>query len=360
MFVALRDLRFARGRLALIGAVVALITLLVGFLAGLTGGLAERNVTAVLSLPADRIVLAAVQDGGDDVQWDDSPLTREQIAGWRDVEGVTDATPIGVTPGRLTVDDVAARVALVAAPAGRLATTPARDGDLVLTEPVAQDLGVSPGDRVALGGAAFTVESVVPATWHSHMPVVGMTLADWRAVGPSDGPGSGAAATAIALSGTPTPDAQDAADARLGTSTTTPLGSLTAWGSFRSEIGSLVLMVTLLFGISALVVGAFFTVWTLQRQGDVAVLTALGSSTRALVGDALAQAVVVLLVGIGLGLAVVVGLGVLVSGTLPFLLSPLTTVAPAALMLLLGLAGAGVAVLSVTRVDPLTALGSNR
>ncbi|NEK71184.1 MAG: ABC transporter permease, partial [Xanthomonas perforans] len=57
MYVAWRDLRFARGRFALIGAVVALITLLVGFLSGLTGGLAAQNVSAVLALPADRLVL---------------------------------------------------------------------------------------------------------------------------------------------------------------------------------------------------------------------------------------------------------------------------------------------------------------
>ena len=40
MFVAWRDLRFARGRFLLIAAVVALISVLVGFLSGLTGGLA--------------------------------------------------------------------------------------------------------------------------------------------------------------------------------------------------------------------------------------------------------------------------------------------------------------------------------
>jgi hypothetical protein len=35
-----------------------------------------------------------------------------------------------------------------------------------------------------------------------------------------------------------------------------------------------------LFAISALVIGAFFTVWTIQRGGDVAVLKALGASTQ--------------------------------------------------------------------------------
>jgi ABC-type dipeptide/oligopeptide/nickel transport system permease subunit len=38
MFVAWRDMRFATGRFVLIGAVVTLITLLVGFLSGLTAG----------------------------------------------------------------------------------------------------------------------------------------------------------------------------------------------------------------------------------------------------------------------------------------------------------------------------------
>jgi ABC-type sugar transport system ATPase subunit len=53
-------------------------------------------------------------------------------------------------------------------------------------------------------------------------------------------------------------------------------------------------MVAMLFGISALVVGAFFTVWSIQRRPDVAVLKALGASGRMLVVDALGQAAIVL------------------------------------------------------------------
>ena len=64
MFVAFRDLRFARGRFLLIGSVVALITVLVGFLSGLTGGLATQNVSAVLALPGARIVFSAPSAAG--------------------------------------------------------------------------------------------------------------------------------------------------------------------------------------------------------------------------------------------------------------------------------------------------------
>ena len=64
-----------------------------------------------------------------------------------------------------------------------------------------------------------------------------------------------------------------------------------------------------LFAISALVIGAFFTVWTIQRSGDVAVLKALGASTATLLKDALGQAVVLLAAGTALGTALAAGLG---------------------------------------------------
>ena len=120
------------------------------------------------------------------------------------------------------------------------------------------------------------------------------------------------------------------------------------------------MIVAMLFGISALVIGAFFTVWTMQRKGDIAVLKALGASTRSLVRDALGQALIVLLVGIGVGIGSVAVLGTLAGGALPFLLSPLTTILPGIIMITLGLGGAAFALRSVTSADPLTALGSNR
>uniref|UniRef100_UPI002624350A FtsX-like permease family protein n=1 Tax=uncultured Pseudokineococcus sp. TaxID=1642928 RepID=UPI002624350A len=128
-----------------------------------------------------------------------------------------------------------------------------------------------------------------------------------------------------------------------GTAAKTPLAALTSLETFRSEVGSLGLMVAMLFGISALVVGAFFTVWTMQRARDVAVLKALGATTASLVKDALGQAAVVLGAGIATGMVAVLTLGALAGTALPFLVSPLTTVVPAAAMAVLGLAGAAVA-----------------
>lgn len=355
MFVALRDLRFARGRFVLIGSVVALITILVGFLSGLTGGLAIQNISAVLSVPGDRIVFSAPATGAD-ASFSDSSITEEQAAAWASTEEVSSVEPIGISQTRAESGDARVAVAIFGVQPGFNSTSPSQDGRLGLSGPAAKDLGVEVGDDVTIAGVDYTVETIGGDAWYSHTPVVEMTLPDWQAYSASTG-NPDTYATVLAVKGSPEWSTADAANATVSEST---LGSLTALSAFRSEIGSLLLMVGMLFGISGLVIGAFFTVWTMQRKGDVAVLKALGASTTSLVRDALGQALIVLLVGIGVGMGVVALLGAFAGTALPFLLSPITTLLPGGIMIALGLAGAAFALRSVTSADPLTALGSNR
>ncbi|WP_427868571.1 ABC transporter permease [Leucobacter luti] len=371
MFVAWRDLRFARGRFLLIGAVVALITLLVGFLSGLTGGLASQNISAVLALPGDRLVLAEPESG--EPSFSSSTLSDEAVDAWQGAAGVDSAIPVGISQSRAESadSDGTVGVALFGLPeaigfgsgsgpgtgtGGELAQlVPGANDEVGLSAGAAKDLNVAVGDTVTITGTEFTVATVGGDSWYSHTPVVALTPDAWAEADTRVG-GSGEA-TVIAASG----DADwDAIAESTGTSAKSTIASLTALETFRSEIGSLGLMIALLFGISALVVGAFFTVWTMQRSADVAVLKALGATTGSLVRDSLGQALIVLVLGIGVGLGAVVGLGTLAGQALPFMLSPLTTLAPAAIMTVLGLAGAAVALRTVTKADPLTALGSHR
>lgn len=355
MYVARRDLRFAKGRFLLIGSVVTLITILVGFLSGLTGGLATQNISAILALPGDRLVFEAPASGGA-VSFSDSAVTTEQAAGWAATAGVASVSPIGISQTRVEANGKRAAVALFGVKPGFNADAPSRNGRVSLPSSVATALGVGVGASVTLAGRSLTVERVVPDLWYSHTPVVELTLDDWRAYAAATG-SPDAFATVLAVAGKPDWAAADAANATTSQST---IGSLTALEAFKSEIGSLLMMVAMLFAISALVIGAFFTVWTMQRKADVAVLKALGASTAWLVRDALGQALVVLLTGIGLGIAIVAVFGALAGSALPFLLSPLTTLVPGLIMTALGLAGAAFALRSVTSADPLTALGSNR
>jgi putative ABC transport system permease protein len=119
-----------------------------------------------------------------------------------------------------------------------------------------------------------------------------------------------------------------AGDRAAGTRTLSLGGSLAALPSYQAENGSLQLMRGFLFAISALVVGAFFTVWTIQRSADIAVLKALGASTPYLLRDALGQALLMLTAGTLLGTGLAAGTGALVPADVPFVLDPLTALAP--------------------------------
>lgn len=364
MFVAWREMRFARGRFAIIATVVGLITVLVGFLSGLTGGLAGQNVSAVVSWPADRIVFAAAGGGtgsAAEPSFADSTVTDAQQSAWAAVPGITAVHPVGVQQLRATtVGGDGTAVAVLGVDPGWLPTSPTDPGTVTLSAPAAKALGATTGDLVTLAGRPFTVSTVGGDDWYAHTPVVQVERQDWAALSTATG-GAPGAGTVLAVTGSPESTDWAAVDAATGTVSTGVLGSLTAIPAFRSEVGSLGLIVGLLFGISALVVGAFFTVWATQRRPDVAVLKALGASTGTLVRDTLGQALVVLLVGVGVGLALVVGAGLALQGTsLPFLLSPFTTALPGLALVLVGLVGAGFALRAVLTADPMTALGSNR
>ncbi|MEU5090448.1 ABC transporter permease [Streptomyces sp. NPDC021356] len=362
MFVAWRDLKFAKGRFALMGTVVVLITLLVGLLSGLTAGLGRQNTSAITSLPADRIAFQA-PGGGGEVSYADSTVTERQWRQWSGAPGVESAEPLGITTTKATAGDRSAGVsAFGVRPGSRLAPDGGMIGAdaVVLSTGAADDLGLRPGDSFALAGQRLKVAAVRGEAYFSHTPVIWTSLDVWRKAAPPTGTGGAPAATVIALETTSGAEV-GAMDQQAGTRTVATGDSLSAIGSYTSENGSLQLMRGFLFAISALVIGAFFTVWTIQRGGDVAVLKALGASTAGLLKDALGQAVALLAGGTLLGTGVAAALGALVAGSaVPFVLTPATVLLPAAVTILLGVLGAALSVRRITSVDPLTALGSTR
>ena len=360
MFVAWRDLRFARGRFALITSVVLLITLLVGFLGGLTQGLANANISAILPFQVDKVVLAEPAEG-DTLSFTDSRITEEAAATWGGASGTELVEPLGIFTSRVTAaNDREQTASLFGVSDGFAQISPRQDfptepGTVVLAERSQEALQVDVGDEISIFGESFTVAGVSQDAEYSHTGVIWMTIEDWRTTVAAQTAAEPPFATALLVTGSP-----DAAtlDAEAGTISSTLRMSLMAIEVFRSEIGSLALMLGLLLGISALVIGAFFTVWTIQRSRDIAGLKALGASTGSLVRDALGQALVVLVIGVGLGIGLTTAAGLSLPAAVPFVISPLTTVVPGIAMVVTGLVGAAFAIRSVVRTDPLIALNA--
>jgi len=359
VFVALRDLAFARGRFALMIVTVVLITALVGLVSGLTAGLGRANTSAIDALPADRLAFAAPAPG-QGVSFSDSTLDEAAWRRWAADPGVRSASPLGISTTRFGAGErTAAAAAFGVEPGGPLAPVALAPGTVVLSRELAEDLRVGVGDTLRMGASGTsTVAAVVPGSSYSHTPVAWTTLTDWQPLrpGPQDG---GTHATVIALDLGRGADV-DAADRAIGTHTVDLSEARSAIGSFTAENGSLRLMRGFLFAISALVVGAFFTVWTIQRSADVAVLKALGAPTGHLLRDALGQAFLVLLTGTALGTGAAALFGALAPADIPFVVDASTTLIPAAVLIALGMLGAALAIRRVTSVDPHTALGAAR
>jgi len=375
-FLALRELVFARGRFALMGAVVALIAVLVVLLSGLSVGLVNDGVSGLKKLP---VTSFAFQDG---VKKDDafsrSVVDTDAVRTWAAQPGVADAAAFGNTlvNGR-TDRGVDIDLALFGVERGSFVDPEvqqgrrlAANGEIVISASAAEK-GVHLGDSVVLepSGQHLRVVGILAGQHtYGHVDVAYLSLRSWQQAKAGLGDGEPVPtrvlqeATAVAVRAGPGAHVDlSAGDAAAGTTSMTLKQSYGASPGYTAETSTLQLIQAFLYVISALVVGAFFTVLTIQRKGEIAVLRALGASTRYLLQDSLLQSVVLLVLSAAVGLAAGVGLGAAIATTqIPFALEVGPIVGATVLLLVLGIGGAAVAVLRITRVDPLTALGGNR
>lgn len=380
MFLALRELVFARGRFALMGLVIALISVLVVLLSGLSSGLVNDGVSGLKASPATAF---AFDEGTlKDNAFSRSVVDDDQLAAWQEAEGVDAAEPMGVNIVNVVTDE-GAQLDLTlfgVQPEGFLSPE-VSEGErlsavegIVVSEPL-RDEGVEIGTVVTL--ERIDVELTVvgftegQATF-GHVDVAYLPLDTWRlmAAGVAE-PGAPSAAqvealdhpyaSVIALRADEGADPDVAAiDTQASTMTMTLTESFNASPGYEAETLTLSMIQFFLYAICALVIGAFFTVWTIQRGHDIAVLRAMGAPSRYLLRDSLAQAAILLVGFTILGVAAGVALGAAMPDTMPFDLEAAPIAVATALTIGLGLLGAAVAVLRITRIDPLRALGGQR
>ncbi len=360
----------------LMGAVVALIAVLMVLLSGLSVGLVNDGVSGLQRLPVTSF--AFQKDVEKSSAFSRSVVDLDGVDTWAAQPGVAEASPFGNTlvNGR-TAGGVEVDLALFGIEPGSFldpgsaAGEPlSDDGQVVLAESSATD-GIAVGDTVVLepSGQKLSVVGFLDGQHtFGHVDIGYVTLSTWQQAKAGLGDGDALPvrvtreATAVAVRAEPGAEVDlETGDADAGTTSMTLEESYDASPGFSAETSTLQLIQVFLYLISALVVGAFFTVLTIQRRGEIAVLRALGASPLYLLRESLLQSVVLLAASAGVGIAVGLGMGAAISATeMPFALEAGPIVAAALLLLVLGIVGAGAAVLRITRVDPLTALGGNR
>lgn len=330
MFLALREIVTARGRFFLISGVVALITLLLVMLSGLTQGLSKQNTSALEALGEQT---PNVTFSTEDPSFTESEIFAEDVP----ASGI----PLGTSQTKL---EGHGGVAVFGLPEGTQipgSSTVIPEEGMVLSQSIDEEMNAP--SRGTLGGVDLDVTAVVEDEYYSHSPVVWVSTETWQQVSHSPEDMVGVAV----LSPEPT-------------DTSVSMGkALSGLPAYSSERGSLLTMQAFLYGISALVTIAFLSIWTIQRTRDLSILRALGASVKYLLKDAIAQAAIILAIGVGVGALVGWLLGLAAQGAVPFEVSAVTVIVPALGIWLLGIAGAFLATRRVSKINPLDALGGN-
>ena len=378
MFLALRDLSFAKGRFFLMSMIIALVAFLMTLLSGLSSGLIKNNISGLMQIDATHIAF----EYNERPNYRNSMIEREMWEGWRDSPGVLAAEPLGHTmftartPDDIPLDDVV----LGGVESGSFLEPKVISGEqlggqedgIVISAMLAEKHDVSLGDVLVLDRVLtqLTVVGITEEYNIGHVPIIYSPMRKWQEAtyGPPGGPPPGEElpdilfdySSVIALRLDPSVDIQEW-DIEWGTVSLNKQIAHQASSGYKEEVQTVQMIQAFMVIISALVIGAFFTIWTIQRTQEIGLVKALGGSSSYLLRDTMAQAMIVTLFAVGLGTLSAVWLGFsLESSGSPFMMVRNDILGSSGLLIIAGLVGSMVSVRLITRIDPIIALGRSR
>ena len=378
MFIAFRDILYAKGRFLLMGLVVALMACLMVLLGGLSSGLIFGNISGLMALNATHIAF----EYDDKPNYASSMVDRPMWESLREKPGVKESLPLGhsVFYAR-TQDDDPLQLTLWGLKPGSFLEPKVSAGEqlgrlengVIISRVLAENDGVEIGEVITLDRILTKLEvvGITDGANIAHVPIVFAPLRKWQEAtyGPPGGPRPGEKlpdilfdyASVIALRLDDGAAIDEDTNIDLGTITMDKKASYFASTGYMEEIRTVQIIQVFLVLISAVVIGAFFIVWTTQRTKELGLVKALGASSWYLIKDVIAQALVLLIIGTIIGMAFGIWLGKTIeTSTISFLLSTNDAIAMAITVIVSGLVGAALSIRIINSVDPIIALGRER
>jgi putative ABC transport system permease protein len=379
IYLSLKELWRLRGRFLLVSLVIALITLLVLFIAGLAEGLGAGNIEYLSKLNADVIVYQENSQQSISA----SRLDRSRLNDVARIEGVKDVGPLGVSNATIVFADGSLKpidVSLLGIEPGKPGDVPIRQGqtfssrranEVVVDLNTAYRAKLEPGDDVTLKTVQGTDEQfytlqvvgISDGQQYFLRPSVFVPDITWDKIRPKGGePATGELAYnvfAVKLSDPAQAKAMqqiipqqvervEAAD--LITAYQKTPGYAEQQATLDTQR-----IFTLIIGV--LVIGGFFQIQTLQKVPQIGMLKAIGARNRTVAVASIFQVTVVTIIGVAIGAAFTLLLAANFPVTVPIVFKPNTTLIALASLLLIGPIGGLVSVRYSLRIEPLRALG---
>lgn len=346
MFLSIRELKYSKGKFTMIATVIFFITVLISMLSGLTAGLAIQNISGVLSLPKNNII-SNIQTTNSEKSLTDSVFTDNDYNTIK--ANHTSIIPIGIM--QYSLQNAKNKTGVSFYGSDKLKNSPSKNGEIVLSEKIANQLHIKENDKLKNSNYNFTVSRIVNNDYYAHTPIAWITLNDWQKLNNRISANQ-AYATIIN---------SDTSYNNGNMKTYSKLSVLPFVGAFRSEIGSLGLMIGMLFAISSLIVASFFIIWTNQRKYEFSVLKALGSDNKSLIKDNIFQTIFILLTGTVLALITTEIFSLLLKNVeIPFINNVYTLFVPFVVVIITGMVGSLVSLIPIIKSNPLESLGGGQ
>jgi len=376
IYVATKEIWRHRGRFFLLSLVIALITLLVLFIAALGEGLANGNRQYLKQLDAQLVVFREKSDYVIPSSQVDASILRAV----RRVAGVASAGPVHTSTVEVVSTSPPIKVSLLGADAEFpgmpevVAGSEFRGGDsneAVIDRNFALRSGVKVGDEIEVratqgpedrvfrlavvglvGGQSYLFQPtifVAPATWERIRP---QSEADLRDDTPHpnvlavrlEDPRQLNSMQARLLAEVPRIEVADIA---------TTISNVPGYSAQQATVQTQGFF-TLLIGI--LVIGGFFQIQVLQKIPQIGVLKAIGSSNASVGLAAILQIVIVTAMGVGFGSLLTFLLSLGFPPTVPLAFDGINAALSIVALMIIGPMGGLVSVIYAVKIEPLRAL----
>ena len=378
LYLSLKEIWRNKSRYALVSAVVALITTLVLFIAGLTEGLGRGNREYIENLDADLVLYQQNVD----TLISASRFSRSTVKKVRRVEGVQAAGAVAFSNVSIALDtpDEFLKVSLVGVEPGQPGEPLVNRGrglinksanEVIIDQNVLLQAGFDVGDRITIKSTIGTDEEfyelevvgVTDSQKYFIQPSIIVPYQTWGKVkprSPSDDPDdvifnvaavklddSAAISTMDTLLETSIRDV-DAVDIK------TAYEATPGYSAQQSTLDTQRYF-TLIIGL--LVIGGFFQIQTLQKVSQVGMLKAIGASSFTIIAAAVLQIISINCIGVLLGAIGTLSLGVILPPGIPIIFEGTAVSGAITSLLLIGPMGGLVSLRTLLKAEPLTALG---
>ena len=377
-YLALKEIWRGRGRFILFSGVIALITMLVLFVAALAEGLGSGNREYIQKLNADLIVYQSKLD----LSAGASRIGVSRLNEIRRVDGIEAVGPIGLASVALTENgEKLLNVALIGVEPGLPGEPPAFEGrnlasrrarEAVIDRNVALRADIAVGDTITIKSIQDTREEfydlevvgISDGRQYSLQPSVFIPFRAWEDLRPQGGPAAADAelvanvVAAQAAEGSDLAALADRIEAQVAdVEAVDRVTAYEATPGYSAQQSTLDTQRYFALLIGILVIGGFFQILTLQKVAQIGMLKAIGASNFVVGSAAIIQIIAVTVIGVGLGAALSLALSLGFPPAVPIIFSPDAVSTAVISLLLIGPVGGLVSVRYSLKVEPLTALG---